>query len=162
MKNKENRRKIVKENFLRYLGAEIWIEYKACLYSFCMMVFYCIYLLCRGIYQASILVLFEMVVTAYVMGYAQVYLLKNFDESDRLGRHEISSILMCSAVYTLVSFVLTWFERNLPATGLFFLFMLFSFGCVCVVNRLRRIYDTRNLNRMLEEFKRGCKYGKCD
>lgn len=163
MKNKESRNGIFKENFLRFLGAEIWIEYKACLYSFCMMVFYCFYLLCGGIYQASILILAEMVFAAYFMGYVQVYLLKNFDESDRLGKREIWSVLFCSFVYTLISFVLAWFDKSLPATGLFFLFMLFSFGCVCMVNRMRRAYDTRNLNKMLEEFKKGeQRYDKCN
>lgn len=144
-----------KEKFFRYLGAEIWIEYKACLYSFCMMVFYCIYLLCIGTYWASILILFEMVVTAYFMCYVQVYLLRDFDEADRFGRHEAFSTFLCSLAYTLLSYLLKWFDRSLPATGLFFLFMLFSFGCVYLVNRIRRAYDTRNLNRLLKEFKEG-------
>ncbi len=83
----------LKEKFMHYLGAEIWIEYKACLYSYCIMVFYCGFLLFQRIYQARILILSEMVIAAYFMGYVQVYLLKNFDESDRLGKHEILSIL---------------------------------------------------------------------
>lgn len=148
-----------KDKFMHYLGAEIWIEYKACLYSYCIMVFYCIFLLCQKIYHTRILILFEMVLAAYFMGYLQVYPLKNFDESDQFGKHEILSTLLCSFLYTLISYILDWFGRNLLATGLFFLFMLFSFGCVCLVNRIRRAYDTRNLNRMLAEFKKG---GKCE
>lgn len=144
-----------KDKFMHYLGAEIWIEYKTCLYSYCIMVFYCIFLLCQKIYQARILILFEMVLAAYFMGYLQVYPLKNFDESDRLGRREILSTLLCSFLYTLISYILNWFGRKLLATGLFFLFMLFSFGCVCLINRIRRAYDTRNLNRMLADFKKG-------
>lgn len=144
----------LKEKFMHYLGAEIWIEYKTCLYSYCIMVFYCVFLLFRRIYQARILILFEMVIAAYFMGYVQVYLLKNFDESDRLGKHEILSTLLCSFLYTLISYILGWFGRSLPAAGLFFLFMLFSFGCVYLVNKIRRAYDTRNLNRMLAEFKK--------
>lgn len=149
------KRSSLKEKFMHYLGAEIWIEYKACLYSYCIMVFYCGFLLFRRIYQARILILSEMVIAAYFMGYMQVYLLKNFDESDRLGKHEIFSTLLCSFLYTLISYILSWFGRSLPATGLFFLFMLFSFGCVYLVNKIRRAYDTRNLNRMLAEFKKG-------
>lgn len=144
-----------KDKFMHYLGAEVWIEYKACLYSYCMMVFYCIFLLCRRIYQARILIMAEMVLVAYFMGYAQVYLLKNFDESDRFGKHEILSTLLCSFLYTLIAHVLNWFGRDLLAAGLFFLFMLFSFCCVCLVNRVRRAYDTQKLNKMLEEFKKG-------
>lgn len=152
-----------KEKFMHYLGAEVWIEYKACLYSYCIIVFYCIFLLCQGIYQARILIMFEMVLAAYFMGYMQVYLLKNFDESDRFGKHEILSTLLCSFLYTLLSCALDWFGRGLLATGLFFVFMLFSFGCVYLVNKVRRAYDTRNLNRMLAEFKKGEeKYGKCN
>ena len=144
-----------KEKFMHYLGAEIWIEYKSCLYSFCIMVFYCISLLCQGIWQARILPMFEMVLAAYFMGYMQVYLLKNFDESDQFGKHEVGCTLLCSFLYTLISYVLKWFERSLVVTGLFFLFMLFSIGCVWMVNKVRRIYDTQNLNKMLEEFKKG-------
>lgn len=152
-----------KEKFMHYLGAEVWIEYKACLYSYCMMVFYCIFLLCRSVYQARILIMAEMVIVAYFMGYVQVYLLKNFDESDKLGKHEIVSTLLCCFSYTLISYVLDWFGRSLLATGLFFLFMLFSFVCVCLVNRIRRAYDTQNLNKMLSEFKkRESGHGKGD
>lgn len=151
----------LKETFIHYLGAEVWIEYKACLYSFCIMVFYCIFLLCKGTFQAEILIMFEMVAAAYFMGYLQVYVLKDFDESDRFGRHEMLSTLLCASLYTLLSYLLNWFERSLPAAGLFFLFMLFSYCCVCLVNRLRRAYDTRKLNKMLAEFKRGEQNGKC-
>lgn len=144
-----------KEKFMHYLGAEVWIEYKACLYSYCMMVFYCIFLLCQRIYQARILILSEMVLVAYFMVYLQVYPLKNFDESDRFGKHELLSTLLCSFLYMLISYMLNWFERSFLATGLFFLFMLFSFCCVYLVNKIRRAYDTRNLNRMLADFKKG-------
>lgn len=144
-----------KEKFMHYLGAEVWIEYKACLYSYCMMVFYCVFLLCQRIYQARILILSEMVLVAYFMVYLQVYPLKNFDESDRFGKHELLSTLLCSFLYMLISYMLNWFERSFLATGLFFLFMLFSFCCVYLVNKIRRAYDTRNLNRMLADFKKG-------
>lgn len=144
-----------KEKFMHYLGAEVWIEYKACLYSYCMMVYYCIFLLCRRTYQARILILSEMVIAAYFMVYLQVYPLKNFDESDRFGKHELLSTLLCSFLYMLISYMLNWFERSFLATGLFFLFMLFSFCCVYLVNKIRRAYDTRNLNRMLADFKKG-------
>ncbi len=144
-----------KDRLLTYLGNEIWIEYKACLYSFCITVFYCLYLVCRGMDSASILVMFESVVLAYLMGYVQVYLLRDFDEAERIGRWEGGSMAGCSAVYTLASYVLNWFERSLPVTGLFFCFMMFSYFCVYLVNRIRRAFDTRNLNKMLADFKAG-------
>lgn len=143
-----------KEKFMHYLGAEVWIEYKACLYSYCMMVFYCVFLLCQRVCQARILIMAEMVLAAYFMCYAQVYLLKNFDESDKFGKHEIVSTLLCCFSYTLISYVLDWFGHSPLATGLFFLFMLFSFWCIYLVNKIRRAYDTQNLNRMLSEFKK--------
>lgn len=144
-----------KESLLNCLGNEIWIEYKACLYSFCVTVFYCIYLVCRRVYFASILIMFESIILAYLMGYVQVYLLRDFDEADRIGRWEAGCIVGCSGVYTLASYVFNWFERSLPVTGLFFIFMLFSYFCVYLVNRIRRAFDTRSLNKMLADFKRG-------
>ncbi len=144
-----------KERLLTCLGNEIWIEYKACLYSFCVTVFYCIYLVCQKVYFASILIMFESIILAYLMGYVQVYLLRDFDEAERIGVWETVCIVGCSVVYTAASYVLNWFERSIPVTGLFFLFMLFSYFCVYLVNRIRRAFDTQNLNKMLADFKRG-------
>lgn len=99
--------------------------------------------------------MFEMVLTAYFVGYIQVYALDNFDESDRLGRREVLAALLCTAIYTAVSAVLRWFDRSLPVTILFFAFILFTYGCIWLLNKTKRKIDTDHLNDMLERYKKG-------
>ena len=43
------------KGFKKYLSEEIAIEYKACLYFFAILFFYCVYLIYNGIYSAKIL-----------------------------------------------------------------------------------------------------------
>ena len=69
------------ERFERYLENEIIIDYKTCAYFFCMAFFYCCYRISQGSFQANVVFLFEMIVDAYVVGYIQVYLFRNFDEA---------------------------------------------------------------------------------
>ena len=45
----------LRSGFLRYLRDEIAIEYKSCLYFFAILFFYCVCLVCRGIYSADML-----------------------------------------------------------------------------------------------------------
>ena len=68
------------EKFRTILSREVVIEYKACLYFAWEVFFYFAYLLSRGIYMASMAILFEMILTAYGAGYIQVYLFHNSDE----------------------------------------------------------------------------------
>ena len=83
----------------KYLSNEIVIEYKACLYFFCLLVFYCVYLLWRNVYSASILYMVEMVLTSYIMGYLQNYVFHNFDEAERLGKKEVFAVLVSIRQY---------------------------------------------------------------
>ena len=138
----------------RYLSTEIAIEYKACLYFYCIMVFYCIYLISQKIYSASVIMMCEMIGTAYIMGYLQIYCLHNFDEAEQLGKWEIAGMLLCSVLYTGASWLFGWFDRRPVVTVLFFLFQLFSYWCVYLINKIKRQIDTEHLNQMLKDFQR--------
>lgn len=155
--NRDNK-KIVsnrrKQKFIDYLSHEIAIEYKACLYFFAIMFFYCIYLICNQKYQADILILAEIIASTYLIGYLQVYVLKNFDESDRFGRQEIIFTTICSLIYAAVSFLGGWFGRELWVTAVFFFFLMFAYWCVYFINKIKREHDTKHLNEMLTNFKK--------
>lgn len=140
--------------FKRYLSNEIGIEFKACLYFFAILFFYSVYRLIQGSFYASILVMTEMIFTTYFMGYIQVYLLGNFDESERFGMKEGVATLFCSAVYVGLSFLWRWFDRNSTATVLFFFWVLLCYVCAFLVYKIKRDLDTAMLNRELDEFKR--------
>ncbi|XCP86316.1 DUF3021 domain-containing protein [Roseburia hominis] len=144
-----------RNRFWKYLSLEIAIEYKACLYTFCILVFYCAYRLLNGVFEAQILHLCEMFVSAYVIGYFQVYVLGNFDESDKLGGKECACIAVCTLLYAGVSVFFKWFDRNLYVTAGFCGFLVLCYLCVLVINRLKRAIDTENLNSMLVRFKQG-------
>jgi len=140
--------------FKRYLSAEIAIEYKSCLYFFAILFFYCVYLIYNGIYTARILYMFEMILSAYIMGYLQVYVLFNFDEAQKLSVREGAAIFLCTGLYTAASFCFGWFEQNVAVSGLFFFYLLFMYWCAYLVNKVKRRVDTENLNKMLQEFKK--------
>ncbi|MDO4333338.1 MAG: DUF3021 domain-containing protein [Eubacteriales bacterium] len=147
-----------KRKLRKYLSAEISIEYKACLYFSCIVFFYSACLLVQKNYFASVAVLWEMVLTAYAMGYLQVYLFRNFDEADRLGKREAASILLCACLYTGVSWLFKWFDRSAPATLLYLAYMLLCYGCIFLCNKVKRMIDTQNLNKLLTEFKKEGKH----
>lgn len=136
------------------LSREIAIEYKACLYFSCLMAFDCAYLLYRKVYSVQILQMWEMILTAYFIGYLQVYVLRNFDESEQFGKWEIFASLLCTGIYTAASLVFEWFDRNLPASILFFGFVLLCYVCVYLCNKIKREIDTKHLNHLLEDYKK--------
>ncbi len=144
-----------KENWEFFVSREISIEYKACLYFYSILVFYCIYLACTGVFQASVLFMCEMILSAYLMGYLQIYLLDNFDEAEHFGKKEFGQSAFCSLLYTGASYLFGWFDRNLLVTGLFFAFFVFAYWCVYLVNKIKRDIDTKNLNELLVQFKEG-------
>ena len=157
--NKKSKIRIFIENYKKnwdnYVSREIAIEYKACLYFYCILVFHCIYLACKGQFQVSVLHMCEMIIATYLMGYVQIYLLGNFDEADSFGKREFGATVLCTAMYTIVSFLGNWFGRSILATALFFMFFLFSYWCVYLINKIKRNIDTGNLNEMLIQFKEG-------
>ena len=137
----------------RYLTKEIGIEFKACLYFYALLFFYCIYRICTGNTVADILHMAEMIFLAYIIGYVQVYLLWNFDEADTIGRKEVLGISICTAIYTGVSYWLKWFDRNLCVTIGFAGYVIFLFVCVYLVYKCRRKIDDKIMNSNLELFK---------
>ena len=142
------------EKFRTILSREVVIEYKACLYFACEVFFYFAYLLSRGIYMASMVILFEMILTAYGAGYIQGYLFHNSDEAERLERKDILGIIFCTLFYGGVSCALAWFDRSILAAVLFLIYIIFVHYFVYLANKIKRAADTEKLNKMLAEFKK--------
>ncbi|MBO5303108.1 MAG: DUF3021 domain-containing protein [Lachnospiraceae bacterium] len=135
-----------------YLTKEIGIEFKACLYFFCILFFYCVYKLVCGIHEAEILHMTEMIFLTYFMGYIQVYLLSNFDEAEHLGRKEWIFMLLCTLVYTLFSYLFSWFDRNLAVSLGFLFYVLTMYLCAFMVYKSKRKIDEKLLNADLKAF----------
>ena len=135
-----------------YLTKEIGIEFKACLYFFAILFFYCCYKVMNGIWDAGIIHLAEMIFTCYIIGYIQVYLFRNFDECDQLEIREYAGIAVCTFLYCVVLYLGRWFDRNLPATLLFALYLLITYICVIFVYRSKRRIDDKQLNEELRMF----------
>ncbi len=139
--------------FKRYLSAEIGIEFKACLYFYVIIFFYGIFTLLQGGFEVNIFVMAEMILATYLMGYIQVFLLDNFDEAEEFKLKGILLSVLCSIVYAAASYILKWFDRNIYATGWFFLYIMFSYVCVFFVYKIKRDVDTKQLNEDLQKFK---------
>ncbi len=146
-----------KENKLslweRYLTREIGIEFKACLYFFAILFFYCVYRLVDGSSTAQILHMGEMILTCYVIGYIQVYAFANFDEAEHIGAREVAGIAVCTVVYALVSFLGDWFDGRIAVTLILVGYILITYLCVILVYRTKRRIDDKKLNSELELFK---------
>ena len=136
----------------KYLTKEIGIEFKACLYFFAILFFYCVYRVCNEQYNAEILHLAEMILTCYVIGYIQVYLFANFDEADKLGGKEIAGIIVCTCIYCLVSYFGSWFDKSIPVTAGLAAYLLVTYFCVFLIYRSKRRIDDKQLNEELRLF----------
>ncbi len=139
--------------FERYLAEEIGIEFKACLYFFCILFFYSVYRIIEGSWEASIIHMLEMILLTYAMGYAQLYFFSNFDEGEKLGVKELFHIIICTGIYTGISFLGKWFNRNITATIIFVLYMIFAYICAFLVYKTKRVIDEKLLNDDLRAFK---------
>lgn len=148
-------RKVTQNNHAwhRFVSREIAIDYKTCLYFCCVMIFYCIYLAFLHIYSASILHMIEILFTAYIIGYLQVYVLHNFDEADHIGKWEVFSTIICSTLYAFTSYIFNWFDKHPMATLIFLGYMAFCYWCLYLANKIKRNLDTKLLNELLEDFK---------
>ncbi len=135
-----------------YLAVEIGIEFKACLYFFAILFFYCMYRLLAGSLQASILHMAEMIFLTYAMGYVQVYLLSGFDEGEKLGKKEGAYLVLCSLVYAGISFWGGWFGKTVWVSVLFFAYMLILYACVFLVYKAKRRLDDKIMNENLKLF----------
>lgn len=142
------------KGFRNYLSKEIGIEFKACLYFFCILLFYCTHRMVGGSMEANILYMAEMILTTYLMGYLQVYLLKNFDEAEKLSAYVVVASAGCSGLYAIISYLCHWFDRSMGVTILFFFYLWFAYVCVVFVYKIKRDYDTKALNQNLEAFKK--------
>lgn len=137
----------------KFIFLEIGIEIKACLYFSVILFYYLMYQILQGSFYASIVLMIEMVLTAYAMNYVQVYLLKNFDEAEKFDIKVTLLSIICAAVYTAISYLLSWYDRSVIATAGFFAYMLLCYLCVFLIYKIRRDIDTRELNQELEAFK---------
>ncbi len=144
-----------KHLLMKYLKKELVIEYKACLYFCCILFFYFTWLALKKIFLARVLYMCEMILTAYLTGYLQMYVFHSFDEAEHFGKKEFCRMLLCSFIYTTASYLGSWFDRHILTSCFFFLFMLFTYLCVYVFHRLKRAADTRNLNLLLTKYKEG-------
>ena len=135
-----------------YLTKEIGIEFKACLYFFAFLFYYCVFRLINGVYDASILHMTELILACYIIGYIQVYLLWNFDEADSLRVKEIVGMVGCTCVYCLLSWLFNWFNKNLLVTLIFAAYILLVYVCVYLIYKYKRIIDDKKLNEDLKLF----------
>lgn len=142
------------EKWKKFLAWEISIEIKACLYFAIILFYYFLYCILQGSFYASILCMVEIILTAYAVSYLQVYVLKNFDESECFSGSVIGKSLLCTAIYTTTGYILNWFDRNRIATLCFFAYMLLAYICVFLIYKIKRDFDTASLNRELEHFKK--------
>lgn len=154
MGREESKKKKKMSLLERYLVVEIVIEFKACLFFFCIMFFYCTYRVVSGSTQASILHMTEMISLTYVMGYLQYYLLNNFDEGDRVGFREICYMLICVGIYVAVSYLGGWFDRSMGVTVGYTFYMILAYVGAFWVYRVKRRLDAKQLNEDLKAFQK--------
>ena len=141
----------------RYLTKEIGIEFKACLYFFAILFFYCMYRLVLGIFDAGMLHMAEMILAAYIIGYLQVYVFWNFDEADTLGGREWLGLGVCTVIYSLLSYFLKWFDKNIWVTVGFAAYVVIMYVCVFFIYKSKRHIDDKKLNEDLRLFQAGTK-----
>lgn len=136
------------------MSLEIGIEIKACLYFAVILFYYMLYCFLQGSLYVSSVVIMEIVLTAYAMNYIQVYLLHNFDEADHPGKKEVFLSAVCAALYTAVSCFFNWYDSNRAASIIFFFYMLLCYVCIFLIFKIKRDFDTAQMNRDLEDFKK--------
>ena len=139
----------------KYLTKEIGIEFKACLYFFAILFFYCVYKICVGIYDASMLHMAEMILGCYIIGYLQVYVFWNFDEADSLGEREWIGIGICTVIYALLSYFLNWFDKRFWLSVGFAAYVILMYVCVYLIYKSKRLIDDKKLNEDLKLFQAG-------
>lgn len=145
-----------------YIAKEIGIEFKSCLYFFCILFFYCVYRLLHGNDTAQILHMTQMICVAYAMGYIQMYFLANFDEAEKLRIKELLCITFCSAAYALFSLLFKWFDRSAAAATLFAFYMTLVYLCAFFVYKSKREMDSKRLNEDLKYFQERSQHNVCN
>ena len=136
----------------RYLTNEIGIEFKSCLYFFAILFFYCMYKVINGSMEANIIHMAEMIFSCYIICYLQILVFWNFDEADKLGIKECVGMVICTLIYTLVSFVGNWFDRKIVPSLLLAAYILVMYLCVFFIYKTKRRIDDKKLNDDLKLF----------
>ncbi len=136
----------------KYLTHEIGIEFKACLYFFAILFFYCVYRLTQGSLSADMIHMAQMILSCYIIGYLQVYVFDNFDEADRLGKKGWTGMAVCLALYSLISYCFGWFDQKWVVTLLLAVYLLITYICVFLIYRTKRRIDDKKLNEELRLF----------
>ena len=152
MRERRRTKKCKVTRWERFLTQEVVIEFKACLYFFCILFFYSVFRVLLGEYQASILHMAEMIFTTYCMQYIQVYLLSNFEEDENINLRWVMYSILCSGIYTIVAWFCKWYGEHLPIVLGFLCFMEFAYFCAFLLYRIKRNIDTRILNEDLIAF----------
>lgn len=137
----------------KYIAKEIGIEFKACLYFFCILFYYSMYKVCGGVYVAEILHMAEMIILTYIMGYIQLYFMDNFDEGEQLRIKEWVYIMICTVIYTGASYLFDWFERSIAVSIGFAVYIVLVYVCAYLVYKSKRKADEKLLNDALKAFK---------
>lgn len=137
----------------RCLLEEIGVEFKACIYFFCYLFYYCMYRLLGGSTSASIIHMTEMIFLTYGMCYLQIYTMKNFDEAEEFKLRELILSMVCSGIYTIVSWLGGWFDGNIPVIVGFSLYVIWAYICGFLVYKIRRSLESKALNEDLKAFK---------
>ncbi len=137
----------------KYLTRKIGVEIKCCLMFFMLLCFYAGYQLICGFQEANIIDMIEMVVFAYLLGWIQMLAGSDFDEVDRLSIKDWAVVAGGSAVYSLGSFALGWFEKDLTVTFLFAVYMVIAYLGVFLIHKIKRVLDAKLLNADLQKFK---------
>lgn len=135
-----------------FMAKEAGIELKAALYFWCILFFYSAFRILQGNWEASIIHLFEMIFTTYVMGYLQMYMFSNFDESENFTWKTLLYSGICSGLYVAVAYVFRWFETSVAALAVFFIYILIAYVCAWWMYKIKRIGDTKALNEDLKAF----------
>lgn len=136
----------------RYLTNEIGIEFKSCLYFFAILFFYCMYKVINGSMEANIIHMAEMIFSCYIICYLQILVFWNFDEADRLGLKECVGMVICTLIYTLVSFIGGWFDKKIVPSLIMAAYIVVMYLCVFFIYKTKRRIDDKKLNEDLKLF----------
>lgn len=140
-------------NFLeQYLTRKIGAEIKCCLTFFYIICFYWVYRWVNGLTDASIIHMFGMLWTGYILEWAQQLINCDFFEMDRIGKKETAVIIIGSLIYAVTGHILKWFDGNIAVVAGFCAYMAFAYFCTFAVCKTKRIIDAKQLNSDLKKF----------
>lgn len=138
--------------FEMYITRKIGVEIKCCLMFFMILCYYCGYRLIGGISHANITHMFQMVVVAYLLAWAQSLIRADFHEVEKLRAKEWGFIVASSVIYVIVSLILGWYDQNIAVTIVFAVYMLVVYLCIFWIYKIKRIIDAKLLNADLKHF----------